>query len=73
MQEEAAALTEELVLLGFQQADAAAAVSAVGSGGGGASLSEALDWLCVRLPEHRLPKNFAPGAPPPVVPRPDLT
>ncbi|PRW33164.1 P-loop containing nucleoside triphosphate hydrolase isoform A [Chlorella sorokiniana] len=61
--EAAAALTEELVLLGFGQQDAAAAVAAVGSTSGGApSLSDALDWLCVRLPEDRLPKNFAPGA-----------
>lgn len=69
--EAAAALSEELVLLGFQQADASAAVAAVGAaaaatnGGGGGeeapSLSAALDWLCVRLPEDRLPKNFAPG------------
>lgn len=57
----AAALVEELVLLGFQQADAAAAVAAAGGGGQGASLADALDWLCVRLPEERLPKNFAPG------------
>lgn len=60
--ESTAALTEELVLLGFGQQDAAAAVAAVGSTSGGApSLSDALDWLCVRLPEDRLPKNFAPG------------
>lgn len=60
--EAALALTEELVLLGFGQQDAAAAVAAVGSTSGGApSLSDALDWLCVRLPEDRLPKNFAPG------------
>lgn len=55
--QQAAALSEELVLLGFQQQDAAAAVAATGSD----SLSAALDWLCMRIPEERLPKNFAPG------------
>ena len=66
LQEHAAALVEELMLLGFRQQDAAAAVAAVAPPGGagaaeGVSLSDALDWLCVRLPEERLPKNFAPG------------
>ena len=59
--ESAAALAEELVLLGFQPADAAAAVAAVASAAEAPSLGAALDWLCVRLPEDRLPKNFAPG------------
>lgn len=61
-----AALVEELTLLGFLQNDAAAAVATLGGGGGGVDglcLSDALDWLCVRLPEERLPKNFAPGEP----------
>jgi hypothetical protein len=54
------------MLLGFRQQDAAAAVAAVAPPGGAGtaedvSLSDALDWLCVRLPEDRLPKNFAPG------------
>ena len=75
-QEHAAALVEELALLGFRREDAAAAVAASsgssGGGGGGSfpgaeeaegpSLSATLDWLCMRLPEERLPKNFAPGA-----------
>ena len=72
LQEHTAALVEELALLGFRRDDATAAVAASGSSSGsggvpgaeaeGPSLSAALDWLCMRLPEGRLPKNFAPGA-----------
>jgi hypothetical protein len=65
-QQQQQALAEELALLGFAQSDADAAAAAVAGGGGGAaSLSAALDWLCMRLPEERLPKNFAPGEPVP--------
>jgi hypothetical protein len=56
---EAAALARELRGLGFEEGDAAAAVRAVG--GGGAGLAAALDWLCLSLPEERLPRAFGPG------------
>eukprot|EP00887_Chlorella_sp_A99_P002300 scaffold10.g2300.t1 len=59
----AAAVLDELVVLGFQASDAEAAVAAaVRSGGGGGGLGACLDWLCLNLPEEQLPANFAPGA-----------
>jgi uncharacterized UBP type Zn finger protein len=60
----ARALARELVGLGFGERDAAAAVKAVGGGGGGSGVDDvtaALDWLCLSLPEDRLPRAFAPG------------
>lgn len=61
----AAALSRQLAQMGFGERDAAAAVRAVGGGlaeGADAALPSALDWLCLSLPEERLPKAFAPGA-----------
>ena len=66
--EAAAVLLDEVMVLGFQEEDAVAAVTAVtsrngSSGNGGvAELSSVLDWLCLNVAEHRLPSNFAPGA-----------
>ena len=54
-----AALADELQLLGFEAREASAAVAATRDAG----LSAALDWLCLNLPEARLPANFAPGDP----------
>lgn len=55
-------LAAELAGLGFEERDAAAAAKAVGGGGGaGVALPAALDWLCLSLPEDRLPRAFAPG------------
>ena len=59
------ALTRQLQQLGFGERDAAAAVRALGDGvaaGVDTALPSALDWLCLSLPEERLPKAFAPGA-----------
>jgi len=62
------ALIDDLVVLGFRTEDAAQGVAAVGSlssnttTNGGAELSAVLDWLCLNIPEDRLPTNFAPGA-----------
>jgi len=52
-------LARELQQLGFAERDAAAAVRAVG--GGREGLPAALDWLCLSLPEDRLPRAFGPG------------
>ena len=57
--EPAAALLDELLLLGFGEGHARRAVAACG--GRGASLPAALDWLCLNVPEDELPVNFAPG------------
>lgn len=59
--EAAPALVDDLIVLGFGREDAARAVQLVG-GTQGAELSAALDWLCLNVPEDRLPSNFAPGA-----------
>jgi len=69
------ALVDDLVVLGFSTEDAAQGVAAVGllcsnnsnhsnntTTNGGAELSVVLDWLCLNIPESRLPTNFAPGA-----------
>lgn len=56
--EAARRLARELQGLGFGERDAAAAVRAVGVGGGTAA---ALDWLILSLPEERLPRAYAPG------------
>ena len=55
-------MLDDLVVLGFYPEDAEAAVQAVGGGSASASLTACLDWLCLNLPEDRLPSNFAPGA-----------
>lgn len=52
------ALIVELTVLGFSQTDAADAVE----NNNCTSLSSALDWLCLSIPEERLPSDFAPGA-----------
>jgi ATP-dependent RNA helicase DHX57 len=57
--ESAEALVQELAELGFAEAAARRAAAALG---GRATLADALDWLCLRLPEAELPANFAPGA-----------
>ena len=49
-------LAAELEMFGFVQPDAAAAASKCDS------LSSALDWLCLNIPEDRLPAEFAAGA-----------
>lgn len=54
-------LAQELIELRFDARDAQAAVHALVSSNVGLGLSEALDWLCLHVPEDRLPKNFAPG------------
>lgn len=46
---------------GFGASDIEAALSVAAPGGGGVSLSHALDWLCINLPESRLPRAFAAG------------
>jgi ATP-dependent RNA helicase DHX57 len=57
--ESAEALVQELAALGFAEAAARRSAAALG---GRATLADALDWLCLRLPEAELPTNFAPGA-----------
>lgn len=59
--ESAAALLDELALLGFSQGHARRAIMAC-RGSGAVSLPAALDWLCLNMPEDELPSNFAPGA-----------
>lgn len=54
----AAALLDELLLLGFAEGHARRALAACGRGAG---LVSALDWLCINVPEEELPVNFAPG------------
>ena len=49
-------LATELEVLGFVQEDAATAAAAC------SGLSSALDWLCLNIPEDRLPREFAAGA-----------
>jgi ATP-dependent RNA helicase DHX57 len=65
------ALLDDLIVLGFSAEDAAQGVAAVLSSPisaistnstGGADLSAVLDWICLNIPESRLPTNFAPGA-----------
>ncbi|KAL4527192.1 hypothetical protein Ndes2526B_g09099 [Nannochloris sp. 'desiccata'] len=60
------ALVDDLVVLGFSTEDAAQGVAALSSLSNttthGAELSAVLDWLCLNIPESRLPANFAPGA-----------
>ena len=51
-----AELVGELESLGFSSGDASDAAQKA------ASLHAALDWLCLNLPESRLPSKFAPGA-----------
>lgn len=54
--DEASELMGELESLGFQPEDATEATQK------SSSLPAALDWLCLNLPESRLPSKFAPGA-----------
>jgi ATP-dependent RNA helicase DHX57 len=52
----AAQLTAELETLGFDHRDSCIAASKCGS------LSSALDWLCLNVPEEKLPSGFSAGA-----------
>ena len=54
--DEIAELAAELEALGFGREDASTAAAKR------AGLSSALDWLCLNLPEDRLPSEFAAGA-----------
>jgi len=54
--DEIAELAAELEALGFRREDASIAAAR------SAGLSSALDWLCLNLPEDRLPSEFAAGA-----------
>lgn len=51
----------QLRALGFSAADSEAATAAVGDDAG-VRLSEALDWLCLTMPEDRLPQRFQSGS-----------
>lgn len=51
---------DRLASLGFDDKDICQASDAVASGSN-ATLTELLDWLCLNLPENRLPDSFAPG------------
>jgi hypothetical protein len=59
-----AALTGKLQKLGFNGTDVNAALRATGGAAtsGRDSTNTALDWLCLNVPEARLPKRFAPNA-----------
>ena len=50
----------QLASLGFQAEDIQKAIVSV-SPGDGVQSSELLDWLCLHLPEHRLPASFKSG------------
>ena len=45
---------EELIELGFTQEDTADAIRSAPT----VSLADCLDWLCIKLEEHRLPRRF---------------
>lgn len=67
-QSEVKDLTQRLCALGFMEKDAVMGATKImertGGGGGGGigkgELNAALDWLCLNIPEHRLPKQFDP-------------
>lgn len=55
-----AAVVGRLQKLGFREEDALRAVQS----GGAACLPDAVDWLCVHLPEEHLPARYAAGGRP---------
>ena len=54
------AAENQLISLGFEVADVQKAYSAMAPGPK-VLLTEVLDWLCLHLPEHRLPVSFTSG------------
>ena len=66
-----AQLLQQLQQLGFRSQDATAALRAAGpeigaAAAAGGALQQLLDWLCLHLPDDRLPPGFAPGVSQPV-------
>ncbi|KAL6770675.1 hypothetical protein ACKKBF_B32175 [Auxenochlorella protothecoides x Auxenochlorella symbiontica] len=56
---EGSSVASEARRLGFSEAAVAAAMQVLGPA---VSLMQALDWLCLNIPEEELPTRFAPGA-----------
>lgn len=52
----------QLASLGFREDDARSGITAaLAKGASGEVLEAALDWLCLHLPEERLPAQYGPG------------
>ncbi|KFM23075.1 Putative ATP-dependent RNA helicase DHX57 [Auxenochlorella protothecoides] len=56
---EGSSVASEARRLGFSEAAVATAMQVLGPA---VSLMQALDWLCLNIPEEELPTRFAPGA-----------
>ena len=55
-------LTAKLSKLGFGDTDVATAMRAVSQNGKPRTENAEMDWLCLNVPEGRLPRRFAPNA-----------